>query len=338
MSGSVLKSSAAVAILCAVGPVAWAGGVLPAPGLYTEATSRVTDLLTSSTGVTGSTDMRLATPFNPLGLGEQLFSTDSVSISGLEMTYGQAHAGLSTGLGVEARSSLNVGLLPEEDRPRRTRVDVVASNVREFMLLGDPGSGQNAAAEILVFAEGSLELERLVGEALVQPGYGVLYAAVTLEMAVYQEIDGQVYFPGSFFGSAVLGSQALPGTTVPVDATDSWASSWDTGLTQDFVYADLSFFTSIEGDVPGGWVAIVPNEPFTIEYTLSVTTFTSYDFESSNAIGWEARAMFGNTATMEINSATDGFTLVELTPIEVPEPGTLALVGFGGLILLRRRQ
>lgn len=337
MSGWVLKSSAALAIFCAVGPVAWAGGVLPAPGLYTEATSRVTDLLTSSISVTGSTDMRLATPFNPLGLGEQLFSTDSVSISGLEMTYGQAHAGLSTGLGVEARSSLNVGLLGEEVRPRRTRVDVVASNVREFMLQGD-SSGQNAAAEILVFAEGSLELERLVGEALVQPGTGVLYAAVSLEMAVYQEIDGQVYFPGSFFGSAVLGSQALPGTTVPVDATDSWASSWDTGLTQDFVYADLSFFTSIEGAAPGGWVVIVPNEPFTIEYTLSVTTFTSYDFEASNAIGWEARAMFGNTATMEINSATDGFTLVELTPVEVPEPGSLALVGFGGLVLLRRRR
>ncbi len=328
----------AAGVVCGVaGP--WAvGQTLPEPGLYTQVNSRVTDFDDLTVTTTGPTDMRLATPGNPLGLGEMLDSSDMVSISGLEMTYGNAHAGISTGLGVEARSSLNIGLLDESDWVRRTRVDAVASNVRQFMLTGSPGSGTLAAAEILVFAEGSLELERMVSEALVQPGTGVLYAAVTLEMAVYQEIDGQVFFPGTLFESAVLGSQALPGTTEPVDASDGWASFWTTGLTQDFVYGDLSFFTSIEGDAPGGWVAIVPDVPFTIEYTLSVTTFTSYDFEESNAIGWEARAAFGNTATMEVNSAIDGFTLVELTPMQVPEPGTLAVLGMGGLVLVRRRR
>ena len=332
-----LCSLAAGVVSGLAGP--WAvGQTLPEPGLYTEVFSRVTNLLDLELTETVSTDMRLATPGMPLGLGEQLITTDGVSIGGLEMTYGQAHSGIATGLGVEARSSLNVGLLDESIRPRRTRVDVYASNVRQFMLTGSPGSGTLAAAEILVFAEGSLELERLVSEALVQPGTGVLYAAVTLEMAVYQEIDGQVFFPGTLFESAVLGSQALPGTTEPVDASDGWASFWDTGLTQDFVYGDLSFFTSIEGDAPGGWVAIVPDVPFTIEYTLSVTTFTSFDFLESNAIGWEARAAFGNTATMEVNSAIDGFTLVELTPMQVPEPGTLAVLGLGGLVLVRRRR
>ena len=323
---------------------------LPETGLFVDVKSRMTDLFTLNVDTTGPTLDRFATESDPLTLGEKLVGTDSVSIGGLMFTDGMARSGLSTGLGVSGYSALPMGLLPEEQQPRRSRVDASAKHVRHFYMDSNEGNFVAARVGVDIFLHGELTLNRLVPEALAAPNNNTLFAFVSIETTIQavNPDNGQLIYIDGLYETALLSSTGLtlsngfqdPAYNSP-GFPDAGGGGWEFTQTADQLHAEVDWLAKLATENASVYIEpsiIVPvDTPLSITYELSITTFTSFDSFASNAAGWESIAEFGNTATMGLRSLTEGAELIEITPLIVPEPTSLALLCLAAPVFLRRR-
>lgn len=345
------RISTALGIFLAVCATNTLSADLPDTGLFIDVKSSMTDLFTLNVDTTGPTLERLATLSDPLTLGEKLVGTDSVSIGGLVFTEGMARSGLSTGLGVSAYSALPMGLLPEEEQPRRSRVDASAKHVRHFYMDSNEGVYAAARVGVDVFLDGELTLNRLVPEAIAAPTNNTLFAFVSIETSIQavNPDNGQLTYIDGIYETALLTSGGLtlsngfqnPAFNSP-GFPDAGGGGWTFTQTPDQLHAEIDWLTKLSTDNAAIFSepsVIVPVDTLlSITYELSVTTFTSFDSFASNAAGWESIAEFGNTATMDLRSLTEGVELTEITPLIVPEPTSIALCSLAVPLLLRRKR
>ena len=326
---------------------------LPEAGLFVDVKSRVTDFDTLQLATTGPTLARPATEADPLTLGEKLVGTDSVTFNNLTLTDGLARSGLASGLGVSAYASLPFDAFNSAGAPRRTRVDAKATHIRNFVY--DSPGDSTAVIAFDVFLHGELELLKTAQDALAAPGNNLLYSFVSIEASLTNESG---FVPNySLYDSALLTTNGLqlspgfqdPNIYLPNGETVSDAAPWTLTQLDGSIKAQVSWLTkpsnivvstfddqgNYTGTEPG--LVIPANSPFSVTYTVEVTTFVSYDFNESNAIDWESYARFANTATMDIRSLSDTGELVELTP-QVPEPASALLLLPAALGTLARRR
>jgi len=327
---------AALAILPSRGAILVPDVALPQPELYVRAESQIRQF-DESTQLTGGDLVRPITIENPVMVGETLTTSDQVLRQGLEFTSSSSRAGYETGLGVEARSALPIGLLEGSilGHPRRSKSDAVARTVRQFAVVEtEPGSVASPEIQVLVTGSGRLELNRLSSQAVVTPSLSTLYASVGFSVSM------GIGLPGSFFGlpfSEVEGAQLDASGDLFV--TNGWAPGWSTGSDSDSVWADFSWIETVSPDGyedPDGVFRVPAGTPISLEYELGVTTFADYPNEFDNAAAWEAIADLGNSAEILIEVVTPGYTLVEL-PRVVPEPSA-AVLWLAGLVMLVWRR
>lgn len=301
-------AAALLAISASVITVPAAAAPIPAPGAEATASARTADNDAGTNVSQGTVNAQTS---------NEAVEPDEASSAGRA----------TTGGAVGSRSEAD-GASGTNDS---TRAAATASWVAQFTTSGaNPGSSVDIDFALTI--DGSLQ----IGNNNSGADADDIFAGVEVSLRAIGASGTTTAFDGAARLAVVANDQ-----TPELTRSGDWAAA---GRDGDFSFPDVPFgpcdrfgclvdvVASIELDDA---LLVDFSDVFAVELTLSTEAFIFAGFEAG------AEADFFSTANVALSTSTPGVTISQLqAPVDVAEPGTLALMGSGlaGLALLRRRR